>query len=101
MRADDLRVPELSAGTGAPASLAAAAIGGAIRGLRRERRWSIEYLAERANVSYQYLSEVETGKRNFSVHVMERVAAALQVSLSGLVGAAYAPRPDGPLPRAA
>lgn len=87
--------------TEAPASLAAAAIGGAIRGLRRERRWSIEYLAERANVSYQYLSEIETGKRNFSVDVMERLAAGLQVSLSSLMGVAYASTPDGPLPQAA
>lgn len=88
------------------ASFAAAqALGGAIRGLRRERRWSIEYLAERASLSYQYVSEIETGKRNFSVDVLERVAGALQVSVAGLVVAAYPASgrglPGQELPRAA
>jgi transcriptional regulator with XRE-family HTH domain len=66
------------------------AIGMAVRAMRRDRDWSIERLATRADVSYQYLSEVETGKRNLSITVLERLALALGVSLSALVAAAEA-----------
>lgn len=70
----------------------ASAIGDAVRRCRRVRRWSIELLAERADVSYQYLCEIENGKRNFSIVVLERIARALEMSLLRLIGEALAPR---------
>lgn len=76
---------ELQGGT---ASGAGAAIGAAIRTLRRQRGWSIEALAGRAGLSYQYLCEIETGKRNFTIVVLDRIAGGLQMSIVGLVTAA-------------
>jgi len=73
---------------------AARTLGETVRRIRRKRDWSIEDLAERADMSYQYLSEIETGKRNFSIMVLERLAHALDVTLVGLVDAAY--RQAGP-----
>lgn len=78
-----------------PGVAAARAIGAAVRALRRNRCWSIEQLAERAEVSYQYLSEIETGKRNFSIVVLDRIARALELTLLAIVGAALAPQAQG------
>ena len=72
-------------------SEAGPAIGAAIRSFRRERNWSIEALAVRAGLSYQYLCEIETGKRNFTIDVLERAARALEMPLLRLVSAALAP----------
>jgi transcriptional regulator with XRE-family HTH domain len=68
---------------------AARAIGEAIRQLRRQRAWSIEVLAERADVSYQYVSEIETGKCNFSILILEKIARGLEVSMLALMDRAY------------
>ena len=56
---------------------------------------SLETLAAEADVSYQYLSGVETGKKNFSIEVLESLANALDVSLPAIVAAAYS-RDAGP-----
>lgn len=91
-----------------PSGLAAArAIGETVRQFRRSRRWSIEHLAERAEVSYQYLCEIENGKRNFSIVVLDRIARALELTLLAVIDAALAPQgpvaahPGGRLPKAA
>ena len=50
-----------------------------IQELRRARKLSQEELADMSKVHQTYLSGVETGKRNASLLVLERIAAALGV----------------------
>jgi transcriptional regulator with XRE-family HTH domain len=53
--------------------------------LRRERGLSQEELADRASVHQTYLSGVERGKRNPSIAVLQRIAAALDADIEDLV----------------
>lgn len=64
-------------------------IGGGIRQMREERGLTLEKLAAHAHISYQYLSGIETGKENFSIAILEKIARALEVPLPDLVSAAY------------
>lgn len=49
---------------------------------RREKDLSQEEVAHRADIHQTYLSGVETGKRNPSILVVERIAKALGVDVS-------------------
>lgn len=64
-------------------------IGACIRTLRQQQKVSLETLAAKAGVSYQYLSGVETGKENFTVQVLESLAKSLAIPVRALVVAAY------------
>lgn len=64
-------------------------LGSCIRTLREQRRLSLEQLAHNADISYQYLSGVETGKENFSIQVLERLSLALSFPVKNLVVTAY------------
>jgi transcriptional regulator with XRE-family HTH domain len=64
-------------------------IGSCVRLLRKQQKISLELLAEKAGLSYQYLSGVETGKENFTVQVLESLAKALSIPVRSLVVAAY------------
>ncbi|MBI2383674.1 MAG: helix-turn-helix transcriptional regulator [Gammaproteobacteria bacterium] len=57
--------------------------------MRKERGLTLEAFATRAKISYQYLSGVETGKENFSIGVLDAVAAALGLPLNALILTAY------------
>jgi len=50
-----------------------------IQELRRAKKLSQEELADRSKIHQTYLSGLETGKRNPSLLVLERLAAALGV----------------------
>lgn len=52
--------------------------------LRRRKGFSQEELAHRAEVHQTYLSGVERGRRNASVMVLARIAAALGADLEDL-----------------
>ena len=56
--------------------------GQAVRKLRQEQKISQEELAERCNLHRTYISDIELGKRNVSLENIERIAAALERSLS-------------------
>ncbi len=56
-----------------------------IQDLRRARKLSQEELADMCRVHQTYLSGVETGKRNPSLLVLERIAIALNVDPEELV----------------
>lgn len=75
---------------------AKALIGRMIHSLRESAGLSQEKLAQRAGMSYQYLSSVENGKKNFTVGVLESLAAALGLSFAELVDRAFAD--DRPVP---
>jgi transcriptional regulator with XRE-family HTH domain len=55
--------------------------------LRRLKGLSQEELAHRAEAHQTYISGIETGRRNASVNVLERIAAALEVEISKLFAA--------------
>jgi transcriptional regulator with XRE-family HTH domain len=55
-----------------------------LQNLRREKALSQEELAHRAEVHQTYVSGVERGKRNPSVLVLARIAAALGADIEDL-----------------
>lgn len=58
--------------------------GNRIRELRIERRLPQAVLAHLAQVNRNYLSDVERGKRNVSLRVIDRLALALGVEIQDL-----------------
>lgn len=69
-------------------------LGRAVKALRESRGLSQENLAEAADITYQYVSNVENGKQNFSIGVLESLAGALGLALPALVETAYvSPKP--------
>lgn len=70
--------------------LAVKVIGGAIREVREQKGLTLEGLAAHADVSYQYLSGIETGKENFSIRILEKIARALDMPMVALITQAYA-----------
>lgn len=59
-------------------------VGVNIQRLRRDADLSQEELGDRADVHQTYLSQVEGGKRNPSVDILERIAKALRVDIAEL-----------------
>ncbi|MFA5421414.1 MAG: helix-turn-helix transcriptional regulator [Bacilli bacterium] len=59
-------------------------LGKKIATLRKLRGWNQEELAFRANLNRNYLSDLENGRRNPSLKVLEKVAFAFEVSLENL-----------------
>ena len=56
--------------------------GQTVRKLRLEQKISQEELAERCGLHRTYISDIELGKRNVSLENIERIAIALERSLS-------------------
>nr|WP_240197480.1 XRE family transcriptional regulator [Nonomuraea lactucae] len=56
-----------------------------IRSLRKARGWSLDNLAERADISPSQLSRIETGHRRISLDQLTAIASALGKSLDQLV----------------
>lgn len=59
-------------------------LGMRIRYLRKEKGWSQEDLALEANVNKNYICDLENGRRNPSLDILERIASALKITLSEL-----------------
>lgn len=55
-----------------------------IKALREQRKYSIEYLANIANIDRTYISDIEKGKRNVSLLIIEKLATALNVNIKDL-----------------
>ena len=55
-----------------------------IKFLRKERKWSQEDLALEADVNKNYISDLENGRRNPSLEILEKIAIAFNISLSEL-----------------
>lgn len=60
-------------------------VGKNIRGCRTNAGLTLEELAEKADMSWPYLSEIERGRENISLDKLARLARALNVSLSDLM----------------
>lgn len=59
-------------------------LGMRIKFLRKERGWSQEDLALEANVNRNYICDLENGRRNPSLDILERISKAFGISLSVL-----------------
>jgi transcriptional regulator with XRE-family HTH domain len=55
-----------------------------LKQLREEKGYSIEYLANIANIDRTYISEIEKGKRNVSLLIIEKLAKALEIRIQEL-----------------
>jgi transcriptional regulator with XRE-family HTH domain len=64
-------------------------VGERLRAIRRLRRATLKSVAERAQLSESFLSQVERGRSNASVASLKRIAAALGVNVADLF------EPDG------
>lgn len=53
--------------------------------LRKQKGWSQEKLAHKANLDRTYVPGIEAGKRNVSLVVIEKLATALNVDLIELL----------------
>ena len=61
------------------------AFGRRVRALREKLGLSQEQLAERAQLHWTYVSEIERGRRNPSLNILARLARALDVPLGKLL----------------
>lgn len=59
-------------------------IGKRIRQLRKERKWSQEELALRANINRTYIGELERGEKNATVDILAKVVSALEITFEEL-----------------
>ncbi|RYE44175.1 MAG: XRE family transcriptional regulator [Hyphomicrobiales bacterium] len=50
-----------------------------VRRQRQDRQVTLEALADQVGLSYSYLGEIERGKRNPTLAVVERLADALKI----------------------
>ncbi len=64
-------------------------VGERLRAIRRRRHATLKTVAERADLSESFLSQVERGRANASVASLKRIAAALGVNVADLF------EPDG------
>lgn len=61
-----------------------ATFGRSVRKRREAKDFTQETLAERANLDRSYISDVERGGRNLSIHSIHRIASALGTTISDL-----------------
>ena len=57
-------------------------VGNRIREIRKELQLSQEALAYKAEVDRTYVTDVENGRRNISIEILEKLINALEVSIS-------------------
>jgi transcriptional regulator with XRE-family HTH domain len=52
--------------------------GNKVKALREDKGFSIEHLANISNVDRNYISDIEKGKRNVSIEIIEKVITGLE-----------------------
>ena len=60
-------------------------VGARITELRKQRGYTREKLSELADVSVQFLADIEKGRKSMTVATLKRIAAALLVSTDHIV----------------
>ena len=73
-------------------------LGKFIRKLREQAGLTQEQLAEKAGITYQYLSGLENGRENFSIDVLDALGNALECPMPQLVSGAFAEESLAPIP---
>ena len=63
-------------------------LGQTIRDLRKNRGYSQETFAQAVGLHRTYISDIERGERNVSLHNLVRIANTLELPLSQLLGIA-------------
>lgn len=58
--------------------------GAKIKSLREQKKISIEHLANISDVDRNYISDIEKGKRNVSLLIIEKLAKGLEVNIEEL-----------------
>lgn len=53
-----------------------------LKSLREARSYSIEHLANISNVDRNYIADIEKGKRNVSIVIMEKIVTSLDLDLT-------------------
>ncbi len=53
-----------------------------IKEIREQKGFSIEYLANISNVDRNYISDIEKGKRNVSIIIIEKIINALETDFA-------------------
>lgn len=51
-----------------------------VKALREEKHISIEHLANISDVDRNYISDIEKGKRNVSITIMDKIITALETN---------------------
>ena len=69
----------------APAGKHREIVGQNIRAQRTDAGMTLEQLAEKADMSWPFLSEVERGRENISLDKLASIAKALKVRLADLI----------------
>ena len=59
-------------------------LGMRVKYLRHQKKWTQEDLAFYANINKNYLCDLENGRRNPSLDILERIALAFNISLEEL-----------------
>jgi len=57
-------------------------VGQRIRELRKEQSLSQEALAYKSEVDRTYMTDVENGRRNISIEILEKIVVALELSVN-------------------
>ena len=52
-----------------------------VKTMREQKAISIEHLANISNVDRNYISDIEKGKRNISIEIIEKIIIALDTDL--------------------
>lgn len=68
-------------------------VGGNIRRLRENNKWSQQIIAERLNISIPAYSKIETGVTDVNLSRLEQIAHLFEVGLPGLFGGDTIPAP--------
>jgi transcriptional regulator with XRE-family HTH domain len=64
-------------------------IGRCIRILREKKKLTLEALSHSSGITYQYLSDIENGKVNFTISILAAISVALAIPLKAIVDLAY------------
>lgn len=68
-------------------------VGSVVKTLREQLEWNADKLAEKANVSVQTISELETGKRNIRIKTLHKLCTALSTNPNVILGyEVYSPK---------
>ena len=71
-----------------------ARLGANVRRLRTDKGWSQEDYADRASIHRTYVSDIERGKRNPTITVVEKLAKPLGVKAGDLLDRAFGAETD-------
>ena len=58
--------------------------GARLRQLRKAKNWSLLELSMRSDINHNYLSDLENGRRNPTLMVLQRLTNAFDITLSSL-----------------